>query len=512
MKSSALARVCCRGRWATLMVGSIAASVATGCQQSDLIRQPFSDIEQARIERPLSQEDCRADLAELAALVERATPRPFLRRSREEVEQTFKRLGDELPPSMTRRQFVGVLREASAAYGIGHQYTVFPHEDFNAWVVSGGRSPRVTIAIREDAILIRDTGEHDLPAGARLEELNGWPAERLLAILRARTSADTPAQRDDAIEGRFASLVWELGMEAPYTIVARGADGAPRRVVDAGRAPARRSSLFDRSGESRDGGTPQRERSFSLEWLAPDIACIRWTKMDPREKDAWEAFVRETATALQDRGAAGLIVDIRSNSGGTSSLAWPLLGMISDRPARMSGGKVWRKSEDYDRFLESCVVWWARGLGWRSSVSAEYASMKLNEERVIEGQRPAPYPFAGPRFTGNVVVLIGPRTFSSAVMAADAIGTYDLATLAGRPTGGVPNSHGEVGFARLARSGLIVSFSSAQFIRASGDATDISPVTPDVLISETPATNGVDRELEAAVGLIRDRTPRAEKR
>jgi Peptidase family S41 len=299
-----------------------------------------------------------------------------------------------------------------------------------------------------------------------------------LAALRARTSADTSAQRDDAIEGRFATLVWELRMEAPYTIVAQRADGTSHRVEDAGRRPAPRASLFDRAAESQDGLAPSSKQSFSLKWVAPDIACIRWTRMDPREKDSWEAFVRQSAAALADRKAAGLIVDLRNNSGGTSSMAKPLLGMISDRTARMAGGKVWRKSEDYDRFLESCVVWWARGLGWRSRFSSDYASMGLGEERVIEASPPAPFSFTGPRFSGEVVVLIGPRTFSSAVMAADAIATYDLATLAGRPTGGVPNSHGEIGFTRLARSGLIVSFSSAQFIRASGDAADVSPAKP----------------------------------
>ena len=100
---------------------------------------------------------------------------------------------------------------------------------------------------------------------------------------------------------------------------------------------------------------------------------------------------------------------------------------------------------------------------------------------------------------------------SSAVMVADAIATYDLATLAGRPTGGVPNSHGEVGFARLGRSGLIVSFSSAQFIRTSGDAADISPVAPELLLSETPAATGEDPELDAAVALIRNRGPLTER-
>jgi hypothetical protein len=480
-------------------------TVLVGCSQSDLIRQPFDDIEPASISRTLSAAECREDLAELAALVERATPRPFLHRSRQEVEATFTRVCSELPASMTRRQFMGVVREACAAYGIGHQYAVFPHEDFNAWIAAGGRSPSFSVAVRDDTLVIRNPGGLALSAGAKLETLNGWSAQRLLAVVRARTSADTAAQRDNAIEGRFADFIWELGMESPYTVVAAADDGTQIRIRDDGRTPGPRVSLFAGSDAKLASPRQAAEPSFSLNWVTPDIARIRWTRMDPREREAWEAFVQQSADELAQRQAHGLVIDLRDNGGGTSSLARPLLGMISDRPVRMAGGKLWRKSPDYDRFLESCIVWWARGLGWRSQVSSEYADMAISEERTIQAPPPGPLPFAGTRFTGSVVVLIGPRTFSSAVMVADAIATYDLATLAGQPTGGVPSSHGEVGFARLARSGLIVSFSSALFIRASGDGSDSSPVLPDVLLSQDQVADDKDPQLQAAVRLIRNR-------
>lgn len=46
-------------------------------------------------------------------------------------------------------------------------------------------------------------------------------------------------------------------------------------------------------------------------------------------------------------------------------------------------------------------------------------------------------------FGGKVIVLIGPRTFSSASDLADAIKTYHLATLVGQETGGRVNTFGD---------------------------------------------------------------------
>jgi C-terminal processing protease CtpA/Prc len=90
-----------------------------------------------------------------------------------------------------------------------------------------------------------------------------------------------------------------------------------------------------------------------------------------------------------------------------------------------------------------------------------------------------------PTFSGQVCVLIGPATFSSAADLADGIKTYNLATLIGEETGGRPNTFGEVYYFRTPNTGFLVGVSSAQFVRANGDTTDQRGVMPDIEIKRS---------------------------
>jgi hypothetical protein len=61
----------------------------------------------------------------------------------------------------------------------------------------------------------------------------------------------------------------------------------------------------------------------------------------------------------------------------------------------------------------------------------------------------------------RLAVLISSRTFSSAVL--DAWEVHDRATLIGQPTGGKPNGWGEVKTFRLPRTGLLIQYSTRYF-------------------------------------------------
>jgi C-terminal processing protease CtpA/Prc len=85
-------------------------------------------------------------------------------------------------------------------------------------------------------------------------------------------------------------------------------------------------------------------------------------------------------------------------------------------------------------------------------------------------------------------VLIGPNTFSSANMTANAIQDYHLATLVGEPTGEPVNDYGELIFLRLPNTGLSFATSTKQFVRANGDSKDPHPVLPKYTIADDPTT------------------------
>jgi C-terminal processing protease CtpA/Prc len=214
----------------------------------------------------------------------------------------------------------------------------------------------------------------------------------------------------------------------------------------------------------------------------------------------WDAFLDQAVLAANERGAAGLIVDIRKNSGGSSSLGDALIARLTDRPYRMAAGAVWRRSPESDETFSMMAK-----PEWRWLTVAlpiflpNYTRLRQGED-LTEMVDVASRPRAEPAFRRPAVLLIGDETASSAMMLADAARTFDLMLTIGQPTGGLPNSLGDVGPFQLPNSKIPVSFSQKLFIRASGDASDLGPVRPHI---EVAPIAGSDSALERAILEIR---------
>lgn len=99
----------------------------------------------------------------------------------------------------------------------------------------------------------------------------------------------------------------------------------------------------------------------------------------------------------------------------------------------------------------------------------------------------------------KVYVLIGRRTFSSALMNAIELDQQANAVLVGEPTGGRPNHYGEVRSLRLPNSQLQVSYSTKHFQML--PAADPPSLEPEIATPVTLANQqaGRDTALEAAL-------------
>jgi hypothetical protein len=77
--------------------------------------------------------------------------------------------------------------------------------------------------------------------------------------------------------------------------------------------------------------------------------------------------------------------------------------------------------------------------------------------------------------TGKLFVLIGCNTFSSGLLNAITLKTETLAILVGEPTGGKPNSYGEVQSFTLSYSNITVNYATKFFSMMSGDPLSLNP-------------------------------------
>ena len=136
------------------------------------------------------------------------------------------------------------------------------------------------------------------------------------------------------------------------------------------------------------------------------------------------AFGAELAAAARSHTVDRLILDLRHNTGGNSALLAPMLSELYTTAPHL---------DDPNRFF----------------------------------------------------VVIGPRTFSSALMNAFELDRNTRATLVGLPTGGKPNHFGNVATFTLPRSGILVQVSTRFFqLVADGDPPALMP---DI---EVPSTAG----------------------
>ena len=123
---------------------------------------------------------------------------------------------------------------------------------------------------------------------------------------------------------------------------------------------------------------------------------------------------------------------------------------------------------------------------YKQALSKKFIKQYRNAENgseLIEDEYPLTQPKKVKHFyEGELFVLIGPQTFSSANFLADALKTYKLATLVGQPTGELTNDFGETITFRLPHTGMGFTCSVAYDIGANGNPESVSVVQPDIMV------------------------------
>lgn len=185
----------------------------------------------------------------------------------------------------------------------------------------------------------------------------------------------------------------------------------------------------------------KRDRDYWFERL-PDHKAI-YVRYDVCRDDPqrpFKEFVESVGKAMDETGAERVVIDLRSNAGGDSSVMAPLTKLIRSREA----------------FQKKAAV----------------------------------------------AVLIGRRTFSSAQLNAVELQRECGAVLVGMPTGQKPNAFGEIRRFNLPSSGIEILYSTKEF-RTAPPGEDPESTMPDVTVepSVRDLAEGRDPALERALAL-----------
>ncbi len=510
-------------RWiaviAATAIATLVASIFLGFwPRSMFMQNPWDAIPKAtpeQIAKLHEPEALRADIDAIVAVHERTNPNPYLRVSKESILALAERLKASIDRPMTRREFLPIVMEMQAGYRSDHYGQGVPNEELDAAFARGERLLPFCAAPEGDGLVVVAVAESEraIELGDRIVRIGTVPAAEHLARLRALQPGESERWRDLSVREYFRVNSWILGTTLPTEVELIRPDGSRHIVtvegVGDGARKTERTAAGDAppttpaalQGETLVDSPPF--RCMLLPGEPPDaapIALVEFPTMDGTLGGQWDRFLDRAIAAANARGAAGLIVDIRQNGGGDSTLGEVFLTRVTDKPHRMAARLVWRRSAESDELFRMM----AKPM-WRWLTIAlplfipEYTKLKCGEELTYEFEA-THRPRVEPGFDGSTVLLIGEGTYSSAMMFADGVRTYDLMLTIGQPTGGVPNALGDIGPFQLPNSRIVVNFSQKMFIRASGDESDLGPVRPHI---EVAPVADRDAALERAVEEIR---------
>jgi hypothetical protein len=203
-----------------------------------------------------------------------------------------------------------------------------------------------------------------------------------------------------------------------------------------------------------------------------DIGYINACSFGVRnEKDykAYELAVDSIFDIIKSDKIKELVIDVSRNGGGNSGLGDVIIAHIYKKSYRDYQCN-WKRSEQYLKLIQS----------WGSK-NEEYENKLPGEILHYDAAIVKPWRFKN-RFKGKVYVMIGPSTFSSAIMFGTIIKDNGIAVLIGEiPTDGHPTHFGEMYGSYTPHTNLELRFGVKEWIRPSGEKEN-NILIPDIII------------------------------
>jgi len=370
----------------------------------------------------------------------------------------------------TLEGYYDTLMEFAALLRDGHTAVMPPW----MFVKPGHDHPPVELQAVEGRFIVAGVGDTEeiksqriYPGLEVLEVGDRVPVGRYLRENVLRFNSFGTPQANEAI-----GLIGLLGgpKNSQVALMVKDPDGAAREVT------------LTRNSANKDG-TP-----FLWRW-------VRWYMVDPlietrmAAPDIWYARISnfgnekvveefEKAFDLLDLSRIkGIILDVRFNLGGNNAHAYTIAGCFADEPLKAS---KW-KSLSYVPAHRS----WGRPTGW------------------IEGGPAIVEPRKGKRYSGPLVVLTGPATFSSAEDFLVPLQYSGRAVLVGEKTGG---STGNPIMVPLPGGGMFKVVSKRDMFPDGREFVGIG-ISPDVEVHPTQRDlrSGTDPVLDKGITIIRNR-------
>lgn len=418
----------------------------------------------------------RADIDAFADTVVAVGTDPFLSCPRAVFDAARVHALGDCAREMSVREFWRVAATLAAALNDGHvciKPTFYENTDDRILPLGTAIDPGNVLIATIDV-----SGTHAVPAGSQILTLDGIAAGNLVASAIAVRGGQNASVRR-AFANVPATLDAMTGPLARHDVRFRTPSGETRTVALAA-CTAEEWNLR----AARTVG-PKEPYTFSL--LPGSIARIDYNSCE--DEPRFKGFLAATFARIRAEKPRAVVVDLRRNGGGDSSLNDDLFAYLTGKPYMQAGTMRVRTSARLRH--EYGWVRYAEGYLLAALVPAG----TVTNLRLGWPMRPHATPL---RYAGRVYYLIGPRTFSSAQMCALAVRDFGLGTLVGEETGEPAVTTGEVYPFTLPNSRLGATATTKTWLPAKPHRVG-EGVLPDIVAPATAAqlARGEDPGIEA---------------
>lgn len=377
-------------------------------------------------------------------------PNLYAYRPKEDFYSELEEVKENITEPMTKLEVYKVLSPLVNSLKDGHTLLGLPEFDIKQHTkmvfpidlsITNGKAYSIT----EDENI-------DLPYHAEIVAINNIPMAEILENLMPYESGMLDTYKAQKLETTFDYFLWlHYGFINEYKVTYKE-DAKEESMLVSAKALAlkkgyhRRKNLF-------------RQDDYSY-WIDDGICYLDINTF--LAYDTFDNMISTMFAELDRRGIDKLIIDIRDNGGGNTSLGNLLLSYISPDPFYMFSRVDVKVSQ---RVLD-------REKGYQASQLNKTISVRNKPGRVIDDEL---------IYDGDVILLTNNYTFSAATDFAVTFKDFNVGVIMGEVTGGLASAYGDkVGFAsNNTRLGGHASYKF--FLRPNGDETPMG-VSPHVVL------------------------------
>ena len=432
-------------------------------------------------DRLLSPEEMKEDLDTLFSAIVEIHPNPYASISKEEFDSLKSEVYKSINKSMSISDFWKITAPVVASIGDGHTYLNMPDGEWFYQLTSDNRFifPILLHIIQDSVLVKKNFSSAPIRSGDYILSINDVPIRKIINECIPYISGELYHFKISLLERNFPQLLFFIyGFKSSFKVKIKNVDGEIREYNLEG--------IDKKEYDKKISDTC--DTNFYFEEIPELKTCIiRFNFFTRREE--FSKFLKKTFTEIKRENYKYLIIDLRKNGGGSSEIAEDLLDYLTAKPYRFFGGGKVKISKYTLKFVKE-------NLSIKKPVVDTFYTFKSDLKM------PPPNPL---RFTGKLFVLVSNYTFSTASGFAAVIKDFQIGTLIGEETGGLPTCFGDSWSVILPNSHLSLYVSWKYFIRPNGDSRYIRKgVIPDIIVktTEKDLEEGVDPVMEKVEEII----------